>query len=91
MEKVDRQLRYRQIREILSEHRELTAKEVATKMMEKGYVPTNERNWSAPRLTEMYQAGELALTGKKKDHATNRWVWMYALLPEFQRMEVKDL
>lgn len=89
--KVDKQRRYRQIREILSEHRELTAKEVATKMMEKGYVPTNERNWSAPRLTEMYQAGELALTGKKKDHATNKWVWMYALLPEFQRMEVKDL
>ena len=91
MERVDKQKRYRQIREILSEHRELTAKEVATKMMEKGYVPTNERAWSAPRLTEMYQAGELALTGKKKDHATNRWVWMYALLPEFQRMEVKDL
>lgn len=91
MEKVDKQKRYAQIREILSEHRELTAKEVATKMMEKGYVPTNERNWSAPRLTEMYQAGELVLTGKKKDHATNKWVWMYALLPEFQRMEVKDL
>ena len=83
MERVNKKKRYRQIREILSEHRELTAKEVATKMMEKGYVPTNERSWSAPRLTEMYQAGELALTGKKKDHATNRWVWMYALLPEY--------
>lgn len=83
MEKVDKQRRYHQIREILSEHRELTAKEIATEMMHKGYVPTNERNWAAPRCTELLQMGELALTGKKKDHATNRWVWMYALLPEY--------
>lgn len=79
-ERVDRNLRYKQIREILSEHEELTAKEVATEMMHKGYVPTDERAWSAPRLTEMFYKGELMMTGKKKDKRTNKWVWMYALI-----------
>lgn len=83
MERVDKQRRYRQIREILSEHKELTAKEIAIEMKRKGFTSTDERAWSAPRLTEMYYAGELAITGKKKDHATNKWVWMYALLPEY--------
>ncbi len=78
-ERVDKNLRYRQIREILSEHFELTAKEIATEMMHKGYVPTDERNWAAPRLTEMLHNGELVLTGKKKDKLTNKWVWMYSM------------
>lgn len=79
--KVDKNKRYAQIREILSEHKELTAKEIATEMMHRGYVPTDERNWSAPRCTELYHAGELELTGKKKDRLTNKWCWMYALIP----------
>lgn len=82
MEKVDRQLRYRQIREILHECGELTAKEIAIEMMNRGYVPTNERNWAAPRCTELFQEGQLELTGKKRDTLTNKWVWMYRLTKE---------
>lgn len=82
MEKVDRQLRYRQIREILHECGELTAKEVAKEMKYRGYTPTDERAWSAPRLTELYYDGELEITGKKRDILTNKWVWMYRLTKE---------
>ena len=85
MAKVDKNKRYAQIREILSENRELTAKEIATEMMRRGFVPTDERNWAAPRCTELYNQGELMLTGKKKDRLTNKWVWMYALISEGEK------
>ena len=52
-EKVDRQKRYNQILEILGEHDEgLTAKETAVYMMRKKYIPTSERNFTAPRIIE---------------------------------------
>ena len=57
-EKVDKQKRYSQIIECLYEaekgqERGLTAKECAVMMMKKGYIPTSERNFCSPRLTEL--------------------------------------
>ena len=31
----------------------MTAKEIAVEMYKKGYIPSDERNFTAPRLTEL--------------------------------------
>lgn len=56
-ETVDKVKRYTQIIECLREKTQMTAKEIAVRMCEKGYIPTTERNFTAPRLTEMSQRG----------------------------------
>ena len=59
--------------------RGLTAKEIAVMMFKKGYVPTSERNHSAPRLTEMSQNGVVEPIGKTKCEYTGKTVTVYAL------------
>lgn len=84
-EKVDKKRRYSQIIECLSEARDglhlngLTAKEVAVMMMKKGYIPTSERNFTAPRLTEMAQDGVVEPIGKITCSYTGHKVAVYAL------------
>lgn len=63
-ETVDRRKRYREIRSILH-GKEMTAKEVAVEMCQRGYTPTTERNFAAPRLTELVKQGQVVVTGKK--------------------------
>ena len=78
---VDKQKRYSQIIECLIEHGSvgLTAKEIAVIMMQKGYIPTSERNFTAPRLTEMSEKGMVEPVGKTKCTYTGRTVAVYAL------------
>ena len=84
---VDKQIRYRQIidcfetssRNNNGEHMGMTAKEIAVMMCNKGYIPTSERNFTAPRLTEMNDKGIVAPIGKKKCNWTGRTVTVYAL------------
>lgn len=57
----------------------LTAKECAVIMMQKGYIPTSERNFSAPRMTELAKSGELVAIGKKVCEYTGKKVAVYAL------------
>lgn len=79
-ESVDKEQRYKQILEIMSEHSiPLTAKEIAVFMFSKGYTPTTERNFSAPRLTEMSQKGIVEPVGKKKCSYTGKMVSVYVL------------
>lgn len=78
-EKVDKKKRYAQIKECLTEHGSLTAKECAVLMMKKGYIPTSERNFTAPRLTEMAQDGVVEPIGKKIYQFTGHKVAVYAL------------
>lgn len=78
-EKVDKKKRYRQIIEILTGSEGMTAKEIAVKMMQKGYTPTSERNWAAPRLTEMSRNGVVDIIGKKKCKYTGKTVSIYVL------------
>ena len=54
---VDKEKRYNQIIEILSGGNQLTAKEIAVEMHQRGYIPTDERNFAAPRLTELSYNG----------------------------------
>lgn len=78
-EQVDKRKRYSQIIECLSECAELTAKECAVIMMQKGYIPTSERNFTAPRLTELSDKGVVVQIGKKTCQYTGKKVAVYAL------------
>lgn len=76
---VDKQRRYKEIMECLKEKGDMTAKECAVVMMNKGYIPTSERNFTAPRLTEMSKTGLVEPIGKKKCQYTGRTVAVYTV------------
>ena len=73
---VDKRKRYTQIKEILLNN-DLTAKEVAVRMFKRGYIPNDERNFSAPRLTELCQMGQVEIIGKKTCEYTGKKVSVY--------------
>ncbi len=80
-EVVDREKRYKQIIEILDESDfPLTAKEIAVAMHRKGYTPSSERNFSAPRLTELSNKGVVEPVGKTKCFYTGKTVAVYRLI-----------
>lgn len=76
---VDKNTRYKQIIEILSDFKARTAKEIAVEMCKRGFVPTTERNWSAPRLTELSYSGIVEPVAKTKCIYTGKTVSVYAL------------
>ena len=76
-ESVDKETRYKQILDILKGE-QLTAKEIAVIMCQKGYTPTDERNFTAPRLTELSHKGVVEPVGKKKCTWTGKTVAVYA-------------
>lgn len=78
LETRSKQRRYKEIMECLREG-DMTAKECAVVMMNKGYIPTSERNFTAPRLTEMTKAGMVEPVGKKKCQYTGRTVAVYTV------------
>lgn len=73
---VDRKKRYREILECLGNDK-MTAKEVAVEMFDRGYIPSTERNFTAPRLTELCQNGQVDVIGKKKCQYTGKTVAVY--------------
>lgn len=80
-ETVDKEKRYKQIIEILTESGiPMSAKEIAVEMFKKGYTPTSERNFSAPRLTELSGKGVVEPCGKLKCKYTGKTVAVYRLL-----------
>ena len=81
-EMVDKQKRYRQIIEILQDQ-PLTAKEVAVEMFKRGYIPTSERNFAAPRLTELSIKGIVEPIGKVICKYTGKKVAVYQLRNKF--------
>lgn len=76
---VDRQKRYRQILDCLEERGASTAKQVAVWMCLSGYIPTSERNYTAPRLTEMCEKGMVEPVGKTRCAYTGKTVTVYDL------------
>lgn len=78
-ETVDKKKRYKQIVEILVGGKEMTAKEIAVEMCNRGYIPTNERNFTAPRLTELSYKGIVEPIGKQKCEYTGKTVAVYSL------------
>lgn len=86
-EKVDRIKRYIQIRNILK-GKTMTAKEIAVEMYKKGYTDSPERNYSAPRLTELEMKYRLVkVVGKKKCQYTGKMVSIYQLVEDVQKWE----
>ena len=81
-EQIDKVKRYSQIIECLRENPKMTAKQIAVRMHEKGYIPTTERNFTAPRLTEMSQRGIVEPIGKTKCQYTGKTVAVYGLCEE---------
>lgn len=76
---VDKKVRYKQIIECLKEKPEQTAKEIAVMMMKKRYIPTSERNFVSPRLTELGHSGVVEPIGKKKCEYTGKTVSVWTL------------
>ena len=73
---VPKQRRYNEILECLGD-KELTAKEIANEMFLKGYAPTNERNYTSPRLTELLRIGQVEVVGKKRCEWTGKSVSIF--------------
>ena len=83
-EQVDKKKRYAQIIECLQEAEKmhlagLTAKECAVMMWRKGLIPTSERNFTSPRLTEMCEDGIVEQIGKTTCSYTGKKVTVFAL------------
>lgn len=73
---VDKNKRYRQILECLGD-KEMTAKEIANLMFVKKIIPTNERNFVSPRLTELCIKGIVEPCGSRKCEWTGKTVTMF--------------
>lgn len=78
-QKVDKEKRYAQIIEVLRESHRLTAKEIAVKMMDYEWIPTSERNFVSPRLTELCKKGIVEPIGKKVCEFTGHKVTVFQL------------
>ena len=79
-EKVNKQKRYMQIQNILSDYPDgLTAKEISVEMKKRGYAATDERNLSAPRLNELSKLGIVDCIGKKKCQYSGKSVGVFTL------------
>ena len=79
-QKVNKKNHYFHIIEILNDTGvPMTAKEIAVEMKNRGYSNTDERNVSAPRITEMLQNGLLDCVGKKKCKYTNTEVGVFVV------------
>lgn len=72
-------VRRRIILEILTVRGELTAREVAAELYRRGHTPSDERNFAAPRLTELKAAGQVKVIGKRKCDYTGRSVAVWAV------------
>ena len=94
-ESIDKAKRYSQIREILKANGPMTAKEVAVEMFSLGYVNSTERNWSAPRLTELEDRYHLVrVIGKKKCKYTGKTVSVYELIDNqkgWEQLRLEDV
>ncbi len=81
-ESIDKKVRQNQVVEILEQGGEMSAKEVAVEMMNRGYVPTSERNWSSPRITELCYKGIIEPVGRKKCQYSGKSVTVFAIREE---------
>lgn len=67
-----------------------TAKEVAVELFELEQIPSTERNYTAPRLTEMERKGWVKSIEKKKCQYTGKKVAIYEITPEGIEERYKD-
>lgn len=70
-------IRYIQILNRLN--RSKTAKQLAVELFELGFIPSTERNYTAPRLTELEKMGYVKIAGKVKCEYTGKTVATYEI------------
>ena len=70
-------IRYIQILNRLNEQK--TAKQLAVELFELGFIPSTERNYTAPRLTELEKLGYVKIAGKVKCEYTGKTVAKYEI------------
>ena len=75
-----KKIRYEQILSRLDKPK--TAKEIAVELFELGYIPSTERNYVQPRLTELCKKGVVKVVGKKKCDYTGKTVAVYERIKE---------
>lgn len=79
--KPKRKIRYIQILDRLMTG-EKTAKEIAVELFELELIPSTERNYTAPRLTELEKMGFVKSIDKKKCQFTGKTVAVYEITTE---------
>ena len=75
----DAAIRRQLILDILTGSEGMTAQEIADELHRRGITPFEERNFAAPRLTELKAAGKIEVTGKKQCYRTGRSVAVWAV------------
>lgn len=79
--KTKKKIRYEQILDRLMTGVK-TAKEVAVELFDLEIIPSTERNYTAPRLTELEKMGLVKVIDKKKCQYTGKTVAVYEITPE---------
>lgn len=79
--KPKRKIRYEQILDRLMTGIK-TAKEVAVELYELELIPSTERNYTAPRLTELEKEGLVKVVDKKVCNYTGKSVAVYEITPK---------
>ena len=82
-------IRYIQILNRLDEPK--TAKELAVELFELEFIPSTERNYTAPRLTELESLGFVTADKTKKCNITNKEVAVYRETTETEKMVIKNM
>lgn len=77
-------VRYEQILDRLDKPK--TAKEIAVELFELGLIPSSERNYVSPRLTELEQRGIVKAFRKKKCQYTGHTVAVYERVDNLNKM-----
>ncbi len=86
-----RKMRYEQILDRLITG-EKTAKEIAVELFDLQLIPSTERNYTAPRLTELEQMGIVEVVGKKKCSYSGKMVAVYKITQEgFEQLNMNHI
>ena len=88
-EKVNKSKREIQVLLILTEYKELTAKQVARYMAYRGYTKAIDYNHARPRLTNLLEKRQVCIVGKELDTETNCKEVVYQIT-ELGRERIKE-
>ena len=80
-------IRQKAVLKVLQEWGDMTAQEIAYVLHWSGITPGDERNFTAPRLTELKQAGKVRTVGKKICDRTGRTVTVWTASALVRRKE----
>jgi len=87
--KLKKEVRYEQILSRLDKPK--TAKEIAVELYDMGIIPSTERNYTAPRLTELWKRGIVEIIGKKKCNYTGKMVAVYQKTDDIKKMQEENM